>query len=115
MKDALIAKLQQGRPVDFTPEEADYLVTRLREAMAMVLERPVADIADDALVYDALGLDSVDVFDLLDVLAEELDVQVDVEALPEGLLRGDEATTFRAFADGLLTYFRTPPEAPPDA
>ncbi len=109
MKAALTAKLKQGRPVSLTAEEADYLVEALREAMAVVLEVPPEKIGDDTRVFDDLGLDSIDVFDLLDLLAEQFEVQVILEELPESFLRGGEDTTFSNFAQGLLRYFSEPP------
>ena len=109
MKAALTAKLKQGRPVTLTAEEADYLVEALRAAMAVVLEVPPEKIADDTRVFDDLGLDSIDVFDLLDQLAEQFEVQVILEEMPESFLRGGEDTTFCNFAQGLLRYFSEPP------
>lgn len=115
MSEALKAKFGHGRPVDFTEAEAAAFVEAIREAVATVLERPVADVTDEALLFDELGLDSVDVFDLLDQLAERFEVQVEIETLPERLLRGDEQATFRGFAAGLVAYFRSAPEAEPSA
>jgi hypothetical protein len=35
-----------------------------------------------------------------------------LEELPESFLRGEAQTTFRAFAEGLLHYFREAPASP---
>ncbi|HKI98788.1 MAG TPA: acyl carrier protein [bacterium] len=118
MKEALIAKLQAGRPVHLSESEAAYLTEALREAVATTLEVPVAEIADGSLVFDDLGLDSIDVFDVLDQLSEQFEVPVALEELPETFLRGNEGATFRSFAEGLLRYFReapVPPTPPSDA
>lgn len=134
MSDALAAKLRQGRPVRLTAEESALLVEALREAVATTLDVPLAEVGDDARVFDDLGLDSIDVFDVVDQLAERFGVTVPLEELPESVLRGggggseggspgDDAgtaagaaagapVTFRIFADGLLRYFREAP-APP--
>jgi acyl carrier protein len=109
MKQALIAKLQGGRPVQLTAPEAAALVQALREAVATTLELPLAEIADDARVFDDLGLDSIDVFDVLDQLAEQFEVPMVLEELPESFLRGEAETTFHGFAEGLLRYFRETP------
>jgi acyl carrier protein len=109
MKQALVAKLRQPRPVAFTPDEAAFLVETLRQAVATTLELSAAGVSDDARVFDALGMDSVDVFDVLDQMGETFEMQVALEELPESFLRGGGETTFRAFAEGLLDYFRTPP------
>jgi acyl carrier protein len=114
MKQALIAKLQAGRPVELSGTEADCLVEALRSAVATTLEVPLAEITDESRVFDDLGLDSIDVFDVLDQLSEEFEVPVVLEELPESFLRGNEGATFRRFAEGLLRYFREPP-APPAA
>jgi acyl carrier protein len=111
MKDALTEKFRRGRPVAFTDEEVDFLRESLREAMGVTLERPPEEIADDAPVFDELGLDSVDVFDLLDQLGEKFEAGVELEELPEELIYGKEGLTFREFADAIIGFFRTPPDA----
>ncbi len=113
MKNELIEKMKKGRPVAFTEPEADLFREEMRRAMAVTLERTVEDIADGSRVFDELGLDSVDVFDLLDQLAETFEVQVDLEELPEEMIYGREGMTFRDFADGIIAYFRQPPEPAP--
>ena len=115
MKEALIAKLQAGRPVALSAEEAALLVEALRQAVATTLEVPLEQVADDARVFDELGLDSIDVFDTLDQLSAEFEVPVALEELPEGVLRGGGETTFRDFAEGLLGYFREAPRPRPQA
>ena len=112
MKEAVIAKLQSGRPVQLTPEETALVVEALRDAVATTLELPREEIADGSRVFADLGLDSIDVFDVLDQLSERFEVPVALEELPETILRGDAETTFRAFAEALLRYFREAP-APP--
>jgi len=87
----------------------------LREAIGIVLEKPAAQIADQAQLFDELGLDSIDVFDVLDQLAERFEASVALEDLPAELIRGKEGVTFKDFADGILAYFRTPPKASPAA
>lgn len=114
MKAAIIAKLQAGRPVQFTGAEAAHLVEALRQAVATTLEVPLERIADDACLFDELGLDSIDVFDVLDQLSETFEVPVVLEELPESFLRGEPGTTFRDFAGGLLRYFREPPSPSPE-
>jgi acyl carrier protein len=109
VKAQLSAKLQGGRPVQLSAEEAAALVEALRQAVATTLELPLAELGDDARVFDDLGLDSIDVFDVLDQLAEQFEVQVALEELPETVLRGGASATFRDFAEGLLRYFRAPP------
>lgn len=118
MTERLIAKLQQGRPVKLTTEESATLVEALRAAMATTLDMPEDEVGDDALIFDDLGLDSIDVFDVLDQLSERFEVPVALEELPESLLRGSEAggpVTFRTFAEGLLRYFREAPAPLKDA
>ena len=109
MNDAVIAKLRQGRPVELNEEEAAFLVESLREAMATTLDIPASKVSDDVKVFEELGLDSIDVFDILDQLSQRFEVQVAMEEMPESVLRGGEQATFRSFADGLLAYFRQPP------
>ena len=110
---ALIAKLKQGRPVALAPDEVQALREALREAIAIVLDRPVHQVQDDARLFDDLALDSIDVFDVLDQLAERFDAQVALEELPTNLLRGEPEMTFTDFAQGILTYFASPPPAAP--
>jgi acyl carrier protein len=111
----IAAKLLRGRPVALAPSEEAHVVEALRQAMALVLEREPADVGDGAQLFDELGLDSIDVFDVLDQLAERFEAQVALEDLPADLIRGKEGLTFRDFADGILAYFRTPPKAAPPA
>ena len=112
MKQALIEKFQQGRPMAFSAEEADHLREALRAAVAVTLSADKAAVADDARVFDDLGMDSIDVFDVLDQLAEEFEVQVALEELPDGLVHGGEGATFDDFAEGILDYFRSQPATP---
>jgi acyl carrier protein len=112
MKEALIARLQGGRPVQLSAEEQALLVEALREAVATTLELPVAEIADGAHIFDDLGMDSIDVFDVLDQLSQRFEVPMALEELPESFLRGEAQTTFRVFAEGLLHYFREAPASP---
>jgi acyl carrier protein len=112
VEQALAAKLAQGRPVNFSLEESRVVTDALREAMAVVLDCPPDTITDDARVFDDLALDSIDVFDLLDQLAERFDSPVELEQLPPALIRGKEGMTFADFAAGILDYFRS---APPPA
>jgi len=109
MDEQLRERFRGGRPLAFTGEEAAHLREALREAMGVVLQRDAADVRDDARVFDELGLDSVDVFDLLDQLAERFDVAVNLEELPPEMIQGRPETTFSDFADGLLAYFATEP------
>ena len=113
MKASLIAKLQAGRPVALSAAEESYLREALRQAVATTLEVPPEEVADDSLVFDDLGLDSIDVFDALDQLSEQFEVTVALEELPETVLRGTQQTTFRQVAEGLLRSFREPPRPPP--
>ncbi len=113
MQASLIAKLRAGRPVALSAAEEALLVEALRQAVATTLEVPLEEVADDSLVFDDLGLDSIDVFDTLDQLSEQFEVTVAVEELPETVLRGQRQTTFRQFAEGLLRYFRAPPRPTP--
>jgi acyl carrier protein len=112
---ALVAKLRAGRPVALAPEESARVVAALREAIGVVLEQPPQQIGDGARLFDDLGLDSIDVFDVLDQLAERFEANVALEDLPADLVRGKEGVTFLDFADGILAYFRTPPKASPSA
>jgi acyl carrier protein len=111
--EAIAAKLRAGRPVQLDAEEARQVVEALRTALAVVLECPPQQLADDAKLFDDLALDSIDVFDVLDQLAERFEAQVALEDLPAELIRGKEGLTFSDFAEGILTYFRTPPKARP--
>jgi acyl carrier protein len=108
---SLAAKLQGSRPVRLTADEEALFVEALREAIATTLSLPPREVADDARLFDTLGLDSIDVFDALDQLSQRFEVPMALEELPETLLRSDRETTFRAFADGLLGYFRQEPAA----
>jgi acyl carrier protein len=108
---AVIAKLRAGRPVVLSPEESRQVVEALREAIAVVLECPAEQVSDDAKLFDELALDSIDVFDVLDQLAERFEAQVALEDLPAELIRGKEGLTFHDFAAGILAYFRAPPKA----
>jgi acyl carrier protein len=114
VEQVLAAKLAQGRPVTFSLAESQVVTDALRAAMAVVLDCPPDAITDDARVFDDLGLDSIDVFDLLDQLAERFESPVELEQLPPALIRGQEGMTFADFAAGMLDYFRSaPPPAPP--
>ncbi|HEX7928757.1 MAG TPA: acyl carrier protein [bacterium] len=112
LEQGLIAKLAQGRPVAFTIEESRWVTEALRSAMAVVLDCPPSKITDDARVFDDLALDSIDVFDLLDQLAERFESPVELEHLPPELVRGTEGMTFAQFAQGILQYFRSAPPPP---
>lgn len=109
MESNLIEKLQQGRPISFSRDEEDALIESLREAMAKTLEVSLEEVSDDAKIFDALGVDSIDVFDILDQLSEKFEVEVPLEELPESFVRGGEDTTFLDFANGLVRFFGTPP------
>ena len=113
MEAGLIEKLKQGRPVKFTSDEEAVLTESLRAAMAKTLEIPKEDISDDAKIFDTLGLDSIDIFDILDQMAATFEVDVPLEELPESFLRGAEESTFMDFADGILRFFKEPPAVPP--
>jgi acyl carrier protein len=107
--EQLIAKLQGRRPVEITEGEAEVIRDALREAMAITLAVPKDKVADDARIFDDLGLDSIDVFDVLDQLGEKFEIQMALEELPNDMIRGGENGTFRDFAEGILNYFRTAP------
>ena len=109
MVSSLIEKLQKGRPVSFTREEEEVLTESLREAMANTLDLTVEAVPNDAKIFDALGVDSIDAFDILDQLGEKFEVDVPLEELPEDFVRGGENTTFQDFANGLIGFFGTPP------
>jgi len=104
VKDAVAAKLRHGAPLHLSAEETAYLVEILRSAMAATLEVPSAEIGDDARVFADLGLDSIDVFDVLDQLTERFEVPLTLEQMPESMLKGDPDVTFRAFAEALLRH-----------
>lgn len=114
MSSTLADKLRGGRPVNFSGEEAEMLGEALRGAMATALEISRDEIADEALIFDELGLDSIDMFDVLDQLAEEFDLELD--DLPPDLIYGKEGLRFDQFVQSLLAHLRTPPEdtAPED-
>jgi len=109
--ESIVVKLRAGRPVLLSAEESRQVVEALRAAVAVVLECPPEELADDAKLFDDLALDSIDVFDVLDQLAERFEAQVALEDLPAELIRGKEGLTFREFATGILAYFGTPPKA----
>lgn len=111
MESSLIEKLQKGRPVSFTEEEEGALIETLRQAMANTLEASMEEVSNDARIFDTLGVDSIDVFDILDQLAEKFEVDVPLEELPESFVRGGEDTTFLDFANGLIRFFGTPPRS----
>ena len=115
MEQRIIEKLRQGRPVRLAPAEASHVKGALREALAVTLSRPVTDITDQVRVFDDLALDSIDVFDVLDQLAERFEAQVALEELPEALIRGREGLTFDAFAQGIVDYFAPAPAPRPAA
>lgn len=116
MSSTLAEKLRGGRPVNFSGEEAEMLGEALRGAMATALEISRDEIADEALIFDELGLDSIDMFDVLDQLAEEFDLELELDDLPPDLIYGKEGLRFDQFVQSLLAHLRTPPEdtAPED-
>jgi acyl carrier protein len=107
--ESLIAKLQGTRPLEFTDGEAALIREALREAVAVALAIDKEKIADDAHIFDELGLDSIDVFDVLDQLGEKFEIQLALEELPNDMIRGGQNATFRDFAEGILDYFRATP------
>jgi acyl carrier protein len=113
MNAQLIEKFRRGRPLEFSVEEAAFLREALREAMAVTLAVDKSRISDDALVFDDLGLDSIDVFDIFDQLGERFEIQVALEEMPNEMIHGGERATFGEFAEGLLAYFRMPPSPAP--
>ena len=115
MSDSLKSKLAAGRPVAFTEQEATALREALREAVAVTLGVEREAVANDARIFDDLGLDSIDVFDVLDQLAERYDVQVALEELPESLIHGVENATFDDFVEGIVDYFASAPAPPKPA
>ncbi|MFD1954374.1 acyl carrier protein [Paenibacillus thailandensis] len=54
------------------------VVARVKQTIANVLnaEREAEDIPDDALIYDDLGIDSIDAIDLVLQLEEEFQVKL---------------------------------------
>jgi acyl carrier protein len=112
MSSTLADKLRGGRPVEISEEEAGMLREALRGAMATALEISREEIADEALVFDELGLDSIDVFDVLDQLAGEFDLALEPEDLPPDLIFGKEGLRFDQFVQSLLTHLRSAPEEP---
>ena len=54
---------------------------------------------------------SIDVFDMMDQLAEIYEVQVALEELPQKMFRGADDLTLATFADGILDYFKATPRA----
>ena len=113
MKVALIEKFNGPRPIAFSDEEVRYLRESLRKAVAIALGSDQTEVTDGALIFDDLGLDSVDVFDVLDQLGEEFEAQVALEEIPVDFIHGREGITFRDFADALLGYFGSPPPQTP--
>lgn len=109
LQQRISEKLNQGRPVSFTAEEADQFREALREALAVTLDTRPGEIGDDADIFDGLGVDSIDVFDMVDQLITRYEAPIALEELPPELLRGDAGLTFAGFAQGILDYFATPP------
>lgn len=109
MNSTLPEKLHGGRPVALSEEDAAVLREALRRAMATTLEVPLEEVADQALVFDDLGLDSIDVFDVLDQLAGEFDVALEPEDLPPDLIYGKEGLSFYQFVETLLSHLRSAP------
>lgn len=112
MSSTLAEKLRGGRPVNFSGEEAEMLGEALRGAMATALEISRDEIADEALIFDELGLDSIDMFDVLDQLAEEFDLALELDDLPPDLIYGKEGLRFDQFVQSLLAHLRSAPEDP---
>lgn len=107
----VIAKLRAGRPVVLDPAESCQVIEALRSAIAIVLECPAEHVTDESKLFDELALDSIDVFDVLDQLADRFEAQVALEDLPADLIRGKEGLTFKDFSDGILAYFATTPKS----
>ena len=107
MSPTLPEKLRGGRPVALSEEDAGVLREVLRQAMATTLEVPLEEVADQALVFDDLGLDSIDIFDVLDQLAGEFDVALEPEDLPPDLIYGKEGLSFDQFVESLLSHLRS--------
>ena len=114
MTETLVAKLRGSRPMSLGEAEAALVREALREAMSVTLGIPKERIGDDARIFDELGLDSIDVFDVLDQIGERFEIQVALEELPNELLRGGGAATFRDFTDGILNYLRSAPKVQPE-
>lgn len=110
LTQAITIKFSRGRPTSFTEEEAEHFRGALRSAMAVTLDCPASDISDDALIFDDLGVDSIDVFDIVDQLTVLYEAAIALEELPPELLAGGEGTTFRGFADGILAYYESEPD-----
>lgn len=110
-KNDLIEKLKVGRPVAISPEEGEMVREEVRRAMAITLACKEGEIADEARIFDELGLDSVDVFDLVDQLVDTFEMTVELDQLPEEMIYGRDDMTFHDFADGLIRYFQSAPEA----
>lgn len=109
MSPNLPEKLRGGRPVALSVADAGVLREALRRAMATTLEVSLEEVADEALVFDDLGLDSIDVFDVLDQLAGEFDVALEPEDLPPDLIYGNEGLSFDQFVESLLSHLRSAP------
>lgn len=109
LTQAITKKLSRGRPASLTEEEAEHFRAALRSAMAVTLDCAAGDISDDALIFDSLGLDSIDVFDIVDQLTVLYEAAIALEELPAEILAGGEGTTFRSFADGILAYYESEP------
>lgn len=110
MSGILGEKLRGGRPVEFSGEEEGLLREAVRRAMATTLELPPEKVADEALVFDDLGLDSIDMFDVLDQLAGEFEVALEPDDMPPDLIYGKEGLRFDQFVENLLIHLRSPPE-----
>lgn len=115
LQQRISEKLTQGRPVSFTTEEAEHFREALREALGVTLDTSPAEIGDGADIFDELGVDSIDVFDMVDQLITRYEAPIALEELPPELLRGDAGLTFAGFAQGILDYFATPPAEASDA
>ncbi|MCZ6532762.1 MAG: acyl carrier protein [SAR324 cluster bacterium] len=109
MTDALKEKFRQGRPMEISPADAELIREVLRRVMAVTLETEREQISDNALVFDELGLDSIDVFDMLEQLADEFEVQIELEHLPQDLIYGRDGLTFGDFAEAFIAYFGSAP------
>jgi len=110
MKERLMGKLAGPRPLHLEPEEAAHLTEALREAVSVALEIELSKVQDSTCLVEDLGLDSIDLFDVLDQLGETYGIQLALDALPEEWLRGSSDATFLEFASGLIKYFASPPE-----
>ena len=109
---SLAEKLRQrftdGKAVGLSAAESACFQAVLRQAVAVTLECEASDISDESLLFSDLGLDSIDVFDLLDQLSETFEIVIELEALPEELLKGGESITFSEFSQAFLSYFQQP-------